>query len=229
MSAPPGQQSQNAGVPELVHTGSSAGRFPLQFLSASGHVWNVARRSDLKCAEVFFCRALAVGELQVSQLRAVLFDLGGTLWEWYPGLTPEGILATVAPGAMQLLSAEQAALVTPESLAKAIRQAYLESEHAACRRDMTATPVELVARRGLASLGVAIDSKTAKAVIDALYVPERQTTRLLPFAGDTLAALSRSGLRLGVVSNRMHGGRTTARRPHVFWHWDVLQHPGNVR
>ncbi len=139
-------------------------------------------------------------------LRAVLFDLGGTLWEWYPGLTPEGILATVAPKAVELLTPDQAASVTPERLAAVIRQTYLELEDAARRGDTSPMPNELIARRGLAKLGVSIDPATASAIVDALYVSERQTTRLLPHVVEMLGALSRSGLRIGIVSNRMYGG-----------------------
>ena len=150
--------------------------------------------------------ARAEREQHMPGLRAVLFDLGGTLWEWHPGLTPEGMFTTVAPRAIRLLSAEQAALVTPESLARAVRRSYLELEHAACRGDTSPMPVELVARRGLASLGVTVQPATAEAILDALYISERKTTRLLPFAGDALAALSASNFRLGIVSNRMNGG-----------------------
>jgi putative hydrolase of the HAD superfamily len=142
----------------------------------------------------------------MTGLGAVLFDLGGTLWEWYPGLTPEGILATVAPRALRLLPEAQAVLLTPESLAEAVRRTYLELEHAACDGDTSPMPNELCVRKALAGLGVTIDPATAEAMIDALYVSERETTRLLPFAVDALAALSASGLRLGIVSNRMYGG-----------------------
>ena len=139
-------------------------------------------------------------------LRAVFFDLGGTLWEWYPGLTPESILTSVAPKAIQLLTPEQAKLVTPESLATAVRQSYLELEQAACQGDTSPMPNELAAINGLAKLGVTIDPATAEAMIDALFVSERYTTKLLPHALETLRALRGSSLRLGVISNRMYGG-----------------------
>ncbi|MDB5077982.1 MAG: family hydrolase [Chloroflexi bacterium] len=142
----------------------------------------------------------------MATLRAALFDLGGTLWEWYPNLTVEGILAGVTPQAIRLLSPEQAASLSPEEAAVAVRRAYLELEHAACDGDTSAMPVELSVQRGLASLGVTVDSQTAKDITAALYVSERRTTRLLPRAAEILHELALSGLRLGIISNRMYGG-----------------------
>ncbi len=139
-------------------------------------------------------------------LKAVLFDLGGTLWEWREGLTPERILAKVAPRAIRLLPPDQAATVTPEALGVAVRRAYLELEAAACAGDRSPLPAELPVQRGLASLGVSVDAQTASAMLAALYVSERETTRLLPGAEQTLHTLREHGLRLGIISNRMYGG-----------------------
>jgi HAD superfamily hydrolase (TIGR01509 family) len=43
-------------------------------------------------------------------------------------------------------------------------------------------------------------------MLAALYVAERDTNRLLPGAVEALHALAGMGLRLGIISNRMHGG-----------------------
>jgi HAD superfamily hydrolase (TIGR01509 family) len=142
----------------------------------------------------------------MAPLKAALFDLGGTLWEWYPHLTPEGIFANVAPSAIRLLRPEQAARVTPETLGVAVRRAYLDLEYKACNGDMSPMPVELCVQRGLAELGVAVDTATARGITAALHVSERHTTRLLPHAEETLWTLTESGLRLGIISNRMYGG-----------------------
>ncbi len=138
--------------------------------------------------------------------QAVLFDLGGTLMEWHPGLVPEQILGTVAPAALRLLPKEKAGLVTAKALATVVRRTYLELEQAACDGDTSPMPIELCVRRGLAGLGVTVDSATADAIIGALYVSEKQTSRLLPFALEALEALSAAGFRMGIISNRMHGG-----------------------
>lgn len=139
-------------------------------------------------------------------LRAVIFDLGGTLMEWRPGLTIEGVWSRVAPRALALLAPEQAAGVSALDLVTAVRRAYLELEHAAGEGDLRPMPGELYVRHGLASLGIEVNSEVAAAMLAALYVSERETTQLLPHAVEALDTLHRRGLRLGVISNRMHGG-----------------------
>ena len=141
----------------------------------------------------------------MAAIHAVVFDLGGTLWEYRPGLTVEGVLSTVAPKAIALLPAEQAATLVPEQLAVAVRRAYLDLEHEAQEGDLKPVPAELCVTRGLASLGVETDAATARAMLAALYVPEARTTRLLPGADEVPAALVDAGLRLGIISNRMYG------------------------
>jgi len=142
----------------------------------------------------------------MTALKAALFDLGGTLWEWYPHLAPEEVLATAAPNAIKLLSPDQAKLATPRAVGEAVRRAYLELEDAACGGDLSPMPGDLAVQRGLASLGIAINAALAGEITAALYVSERHTTRLLPHAEEALHALTSRGLRLGIISNRMYGG-----------------------
>jgi HAD superfamily hydrolase (TIGR01509 family) len=142
----------------------------------------------------------------MAAVRAVIFDLGGTLMEWRQGLTIEDVWSRVAPKALQLLSPEQKAKVSARALVAAVRRAYLDLEHAAAEGDQQPMPGELCVRQGLAGLGVEVDSGVAAAMLAALYVSERETTQLLPHAVEMLDALHRRGLRLGIISNRMHGG-----------------------
>jgi putative hydrolase of the HAD superfamily len=64
----------------------------------------------------------------------------------------------------------------------------------------------LVVQQALHGFDLEVDSETARAFLAALYIPESRTTRLLPGAEETLHTLVEQGLRLGIVSNRMHGG-----------------------
>jgi FMN phosphatase YigB (HAD superfamily) len=139
-------------------------------------------------------------------LKAVIFDLGGTLVEMREGFTAEGVLARAAPAAIRLLPAEQAAQLDATSVGVAVRRAYLDLEEAACTGDRSPVPGELVVTRAMASLGVAVDAEMARAMLAALYLSERDTNRLLPFAAEALHAVAGMGLRLGIISNRMHGG-----------------------
>jgi HAD superfamily hydrolase (TIGR01509 family) len=142
----------------------------------------------------------------MAALRAVIFDLGGTLMEWHEGLTIEGVWGKAAPAALELLPPEQAAGLTAQALVQAVRRAYLDLEEAACTGDLRPMPSYLYVQQALAALGVSVDEPTASTMLRALYIAESDTTRLLPHAVETLDALHKQGLRLGVISNRMHGG-----------------------
>jgi len=139
-------------------------------------------------------------------VQAVLFDLGGTLWEYRDGVTPESVLARAAPKAIKHLSPAQAAQVSPYALAQAVRHAYVLQEEAAARGDQSPVPGELCVQQGLAALGIASDMQTARDVLANLHVPESHTTQLLPGAVETLQRLVEAGLRLGIISNRLFGG-----------------------
>jgi putative hydrolase of the HAD superfamily len=115
-------------------------------------------------------------------------------------------LAGVAPKAIALLPPEQAARLTPATLALAVRHAYVELEEAACGGDLEPMPGELCVVRGLATLGLKVDTQTAREMVAALYVSERHTTHLLTGVVETLLALAQAELRLGIISNRMFGG-----------------------
>ena len=144
--------------------------------------------------------------MRMTMIKAAIFDLGGTLWEYRPTLTIEGVLAGVAPQALALLPAEQAAMIAPMDLAVAVRRAYLAEEHAAAAGDTRPLPAELPVIEAMASLGVVVDLETARQMLAALHVPESRTSRLLPGVDALLGALHGRGIRIGIISNRMHGG-----------------------
>jgi HAD superfamily hydrolase (TIGR01549 family) len=144
----------------------------------------------------------------VSKLKAAIFDLGGTIWEWPPELREEEVLARVTPRAIRMLPSEQATGLTAEAVGTAIRRAYLALEDAACKGDLSPIPGELAVQRGFASLGITVDSETAKAMTAALYVSERETTRMIEGADEALKAIALIGLRMGIISNRMYGGQS---------------------
>jgi len=142
----------------------------------------------------------------MTTIKAAIFDLGGTLWEYRPNLTIEGVLARVAPKALALLPPEEAEAIAPMDLAVAVRRAYLAEEHAAAAGDPRPLPGELPVIEALAGLGVVVGPATARQMLAALHVPESHTSRLLPGVEALLAALHGRGIRLGIISNRMHGG-----------------------
>jgi HAD superfamily hydrolase (TIGR01509 family) len=141
----------------------------------------------------------------MQPILAVIFDLGGTLWEWRPGLTVEDMLTRMAPAALAALPPDQAARLAPRDVAVAVRRAYVELEEEAACGDTRSVPAELPVMRGLASLGISVESETARRMLAAFHIAERHTTRLLPGVDDLLRALTMRQVRMGIISNRMHG------------------------
>ena len=76
--------------------------------------------------------------------------------------------------------------MTARAFVTAVRRAYLELEDAAANSDQQPMPGFLCVQLALAGLGVTVSDETAAAMLAALYVSERETTKLLPNAVETL-------------------------------------------
>ena len=142
-------------------------------------------------------------------IRAVLFDLGDTLWH-FPSF-PERAVAAAAAGARieELLRAwGLCAGVACEALADAIRdaqwQATLDAEQSHGRSPHFPTVVRERAR----AHGLALDDEQAEAVWDAWNLGGAFYGRaVFPDSAPTLTELRRRGFRIGAVTNRALGGR----------------------
>jgi FMN phosphatase YigB (HAD superfamily) len=141
-------------------------------------------------------------------VRAVLFDLGDTLWH-FPHFPDDAAVVRelterVARGLAALNLGEGLA---SEQLALAVRaamwQATREAEHSHGRSpDFLA-----LVRERAAEYGVALTAEQAETLWDAWHLGGAYLGRVLfPDSIATLEELRRRGYRLGCVTNRPHGG-----------------------
>jgi putative hydrolase of the HAD superfamily len=145
-------------------------------------------------------------------IRAVLFDLGDTLWH-FPNF-PDRAVATSESGARieRLLRAwDLCDGVACDALADAIRdaqwQATLDAEESHGRSPHFPTVVQERAE----AAGLALSDEQAEAVWDAWNLGGAFYGRVVfPDSAPTLAELRRRGFIVGAVTNRALGGRRFA-------------------
>jgi putative hydrolase of the HAD superfamily len=142
-------------------------------------------------------------------VRAVLFDLGDTLWH-FPTFPSD---ATVTAGLAERVERQLRAWdlcdgVDCTALALAVRgdmwQATREAEHGQGRNpDFPA-----LVQRHAAEHGAHLSTEQATELWDAWHLGGAYLGRaIFPDAMPTLTELRRRGFRLGAVTNRSHGGR----------------------
>ena len=140
------------------------------------------------------------------KLKAILFDLGGTLLHYYDPheedlkhsfrrVTRLGIQAVLAQLPPQHLTQSQLKQL-PEIIERHIDQSYL-----AMRTELQGGCIEAPVRAGLSEIGIPIDDTWWADLRSYLYQPVDQTVSLRQGADTTLASLRDAGYRLGLISN----------------------------
>lgn len=130
-------------------------------------------------------------------LRGVIFDLFGTLI--VPDRFEEQNVAALLrwAGERGLAAGEAAAPIVEEARTWMWRESYRSGRQYLC--------TEAIARAS-AELGWPSDPAFLQDAVDAFFAPEVATVRAYPDAAPTLAALSRRGYRLGLISNASDHG-----------------------
>jgi putative hydrolase of the HAD superfamily len=158
-------------------------------------------------------------------LRAILFDIGDTLWHSRAAPPPEEFRRRAAERAADFLAKLGIHHNDPALVARAAWTAMEDAMRAARSTDWVEPDYGEVSRRALEALGLALTRDQAGALLEATYISGIEGGKS-PFddAASVLAELRRRGFRLGVVTNRAFGGerfRSDLRDAGLDIGWDV--------
>ena len=157
--------------------------------------------------------------------RAILFDIGDTLWHSRAAPPAEEFRRLAAQRAAEFLEAQGIHHDDPALVARATWTALEDAMRAARATDRVEPDYGEVSRRALEGLGVTMNRRDAGALLEATYISGIEGGKA-PFddAARVLAELRRRGFRLGVVTNRAFGGerfRSDLRDAGLDIGWDV--------
>lgn len=159
-------------------------------------------------------------------VRAVLFDVGDTLWHAAEAPPPAEFRRRAAERAAAFLAANGLESADPAALARACWDAMDGAMRAARAGDLAEPDYAAVAAEAAAALGVRLDRGLAAAFLEAIYVSGAEGGKAAyPDARPTLEALRARGFRLGIVTNRAFGGerfRADLREAGLDIDWDVI-------
>lgn len=159
--------------------------------------------------------------IRMRIIRAILFDLGDTLWRTASTDPPPGPSAVV-PQVLDLLSVQgQPGVSDPVAFVRALWQAGWQASAAAYAADLRSPDFAAVTMQVAEDFGLRLERAAASKLWDAANggaaLPPRT---LVPGALEVLRALRGQGIALGLVTNRMVGGAVLA---------DELQRYGLLR
>lgn len=142
------------------------------------------------------------------RIKAVLFDIGETLWHSLAAPTPSEFRRRSTErvaAAMGRLGIDDA---DPALVSRGTWVAIEEAIRGARASNLEEPDYMAVAHRAMASLGLAVDEGQAAELLDAVYVSgEDGGKTAFPDARPTLEELRRRGFLLATVTNRAFGGR----------------------
>lgn len=160
------------------------------------------------------------------QLRAVLFDVGDTLWHAPRPPRPAEFRKKAADRARAFLGGLGIPCPDPEVLARAAWDAMENAMRAARSTDRVEPDYASVARAAAAAHGVSLSHSQAAALMEAIYISGGEGGKAaFPDARDTLLELRSRGFRLGIVTNRAFGGerfRSDLRELGLDIGWDAV-------
>lgn len=151
--------------------------------------------------------AAEVGTQQPMPFRAILFDIGDTLWHSRgapPAATFRAIAAQRAAAELRCFGIRGA---DPALVARTAWDSLEGAMRDARKTDLVEPDYGLVCQQALRGQGVVLTHEQACALLEATYVSGAQGGKLAyPDARPTLLALRARGFRLGMVTNRAFGG-----------------------
>jgi len=139
-------------------------------------------------------------------VRAVLFDLGHTLWDVR---YDEALAAPIYRNVRRRLARAVAGPVpSAERLREAVTKRWAEEEIDVMRNGrLDQRPAEDIIAEGLATVGVEVSPRLLDRITDDILLPDAWGRYLEADTLTALRALKERGLRLGVVSNTYQRGQ----------------------
>lgn len=139
--------------------------------------------------------------------RAVLFDVGDTLWHSGGAPPAEEFRRIAAERAAEALRKLHLQHADPAAVARTVWLAMEEALRIARTTDLIEPDYGAVSQVALAELGLNLSHSQAADLLEATYVSGSEGGKA-PFADarSTLLELRRRGFRLGTVTNRAFGG-----------------------
>lgn len=139
--------------------------------------------------------------------RAILFDIGDTLWHGRDAPPPAEFRRMGAERAAAFLEAHSITGVDAATVARVAWDAMEDAMRRARATDCVEPDYGEVARHALAELGLRLTRDLAAALLDAIYVSGVEGGKAAyPDARDVLLELRRRGFLLATVTNRAFGG-----------------------
>jgi putative hydrolase of the HAD superfamily len=157
--------------------------------------------------------------------RAVLFDVGGTLWFSRGAPSPAGFRRLAAERAATALAVLGRHGFDPDVVARAAWDS-IEGARREWPGERYAEPdYPAEAARALSAVGLRLSREDATALLDAIYVSGPEAGKVAdPDAGPVLGELRRRGLMVAIVTNRAFGGprfRADLRASGLDFPWDA--------
>ncbi len=157
--------------------------------------------------------------------RAILFDIGDTLWHSRAAPPAEEFRRLAAQRASDFLAGLGMHHDDPALVARVAWSAMEDAMRAARSTDWVEPDYGEVSRRAIEALGLMLSREQAGALLEATYISGIEGGKA-PFEDATpvLLELRRRGFRLGVVTNRAFGGerfRSDLRDAGLDIGWDV--------
>lgn len=140
-------------------------------------------------------------------IKAVLFDIGETLWHSLAAPSPEEFRRRSADRVAATLRSLGVACDDPGAVARAAWLAIEGAIRAARTGDLREPDYVAVAMEGIAASGLPVGREAAAAILDAAYVSGTDGGKqAFDDARPTLDELRRRGFLLATVTNRAFGG-----------------------
>ena len=158
--------------------------------------------------------------------RALLFDIGDTLWHSQGAPPAEAFRRKAAERVSALLSCLGIQGADPGLVGRTAWDALEGAMRRARATDLVEPDYGEVCQAAMRELGIALTREQAARLLEATYISGIEGGKAAyPDARETLIELRRRGFRLGIVTNRAFGGerfRTDLREAGLDVDWDVI-------